>query len=160
MSGVYRLDIPDEALLGGADDCTVVVRGASGTNGAVITIDLRNYTFISTTGYKLISDQLGSNGGLDVIKGSSITVKIQMVDVNNKPVPIGTATCTVEVYSLANLVTTYPVVVQYQSNGEMTFVLDTTVTNTPGSYNIYVERNNGGSDTVLYGPMKLIVGNL
>ena len=160
MPGIYRLDIPNEALLGGADDCTVVVRGASGTNGAVMTIDLRNYTFISTTGYKLISDQLGSNGGLDVIKGSSITVKIQMVDVNNKPVPIGTAACTVEVYSLANLVTTYPVVVQYQSNGEMTFVLDTTVTNTPGSYNIYVERNNGGSDTVLYGPMKLIVGNL
>ena len=160
MPGVYRLDIPNEALLGGADDCTVVVRGASGTNGAVITIDLRNYTFVTTTGYKLISDQMGANGILDVIKGSSITVKLQMVDVNNKPIPIGTAACTVEVYSINNLVETYPTVIQYQSNGELTFVLDTQVTATPGTYNIYVVRNNGGSDTVLYGPMKLVVSNL
>ena len=160
MPGVYRLDIPNEALLGGADDCTIVVRGASGTNGAVITIDLRNYTFVTTTGYKLISDQMGANGILDVIKGSSITVKLQMVDVNNKPIPIGTAACTVEVYSLNNLVESYPTVIQYQSNGELTFTLDTVVTNTPGTYNVYVVRNNGGSDTVLYGPMKLVVSNL
>jgi hypothetical protein len=40
MPGVYRLDIPNEALVGGADDVTVVVRGASGTNGAVMTIKL------------------------------------------------------------------------------------------------------------------------
>jgi hypothetical protein len=160
MPGVYRLDIPNEALVGGADDVTVTVRGASGTNGAVVSIDMRNYSFISTTGYKLISDQLGANGALDVIKGSSITVKLQITDVNQKPVPIGSATCTVQVYSLNNLVATYPVVVQYQSNGEMTFVLDTAVTTAPGSYNIYVNRNNGGSDTVVYGPMKLTVSNL
>jgi len=161
MPGVYRLDIPNEALLGGADDCTVVVRGASGTNGAVMGIRLeRQTTLISTTGYKLISDQLGANGILDVIKGSSITVKLQMVDVNNKPIPVGSSTCTVEVYSINNLVETYPTVIQYQSNGEMTFVLDTQVTATPGTYNIYVVRNNGGSDTVLYGPMKLVVSNL
>jgi len=160
MPGVYRLDIPNEALVGGADDVTVTVRGASGTNGAVVSIDMRNYSFISTTGYKLISDQLGANGALDVIKGSSITVKLQITDVNQKPVPIGSATCTVQVYSLNNLVATYPTVIQYQSNGEMTFVLDTAVTTAPGSYNIYVNRNNGGSDTVVYGPMKLTVSNL
>jgi hypothetical protein len=40
MPGVYRLDIPNEALAAGADDVTVVVRGASGTNGAVMTIKL------------------------------------------------------------------------------------------------------------------------
>jgi hypothetical protein len=40
MPGVYRLDIPNEALAAGADDVTVVVRGASGTNGAVISIKL------------------------------------------------------------------------------------------------------------------------
>ena len=159
MPGVYRLDIPNEAIIGGADDVTVTVRGASGTNGAVVSIDMRNYSFISTTGYKLISDQLGANGALDVIKGSSITVKLQITDVNQKPVPIGSATCTVQVYSLNNLVATYPTVIQYQSNGEMTFVLDTAVTTAPGSYNIYVNRNNGGSDTVVYGPMKLTVSN-
>jgi hypothetical protein len=42
MPGVYRLDIPDAALVTGSDDVTVVVRGASGTNGAVITISLRS----------------------------------------------------------------------------------------------------------------------
>ena len=40
MPGVYRLDIPNEALEAGADDVTIVVRGASGTNGAVMTIKL------------------------------------------------------------------------------------------------------------------------
>lgn len=40
MPGVYRLDIPNEALAAGADDVTVVVRGASGTNGAVMSIKL------------------------------------------------------------------------------------------------------------------------
>ena len=38
--GVYRLDLPDAAVEAGADDVTVVVRGASGTNGAVMTIKL------------------------------------------------------------------------------------------------------------------------
>lgn len=38
--GVYRLDIPDAALAAGADDVTIVVRGASGTNGAVMTVKL------------------------------------------------------------------------------------------------------------------------
>jgi hypothetical protein len=40
MPGVYRLDIPDAALAAGADDVTIVVRGASGTNGAVLTVKL------------------------------------------------------------------------------------------------------------------------
>jgi hypothetical protein len=40
MPGVYRLDLPDAALAAGADDVTIVVRGASGTNGAVLTIKL------------------------------------------------------------------------------------------------------------------------
>lgn len=40
MPGVYRVDIPDAALAAGADDVTVVVRGASGTNGAVMTVKL------------------------------------------------------------------------------------------------------------------------
>jgi hypothetical protein len=40
MPGIYRVDIPDAALAVGVDDVTVVVRGASGTNGAVMTIKL------------------------------------------------------------------------------------------------------------------------
>jgi len=161
LPGFYRFDLPNEAIDNYTTALGIAIKGAVGTNGAYITAELeQSTTLISTTGYKLISDQLGANGALDVIKGSSITVKLQITDVNQKPVPIGSATCTVQVYSLNNLVATYPVVVQYQSNGEMTFVLDTAVTAVPGSYNIYVNRNNGGSDTVVYGPMKLTVSNL
>ena len=40
VPGLYRLDLPNAALNAGADDVTVVVRGASGTNGAVLTIKL------------------------------------------------------------------------------------------------------------------------
>jgi hypothetical protein len=39
--GLYRLDIPNTALASGSDEATIVVRGASGTNGAVMTINLR-----------------------------------------------------------------------------------------------------------------------
>jgi hypothetical protein len=38
--GVYRLDVPDAAFVSGYDDVTIVVRGASGTNGAVLTVNL------------------------------------------------------------------------------------------------------------------------
>ena len=40
MPGIYRVDIPDAALAAGADDVTLVVRGAAGTNGAVMTVKL------------------------------------------------------------------------------------------------------------------------
>ena len=41
MPGVYRLDLPDAALAAGASDVTIVVRGAAGTNGAVLTVTLK-----------------------------------------------------------------------------------------------------------------------
>jgi len=151
--GLYRLDLPDAAIANGTDSVTVVVRGASGTDGAHIAIDLRNYTYHSTPGYKLISDQLGANGELDIIQGTSTTVKLQIVDTYNTAVPIGAATCTVEVYSSGNLISTYTPTIQYDANGEMTFVLDSVVTTTAGEYKMYVRRNNGGADTTIHGPM-------
>ena len=48
MPGVYRLDVPDAALAAGADDVTIVVRGASGTNGAVMTVKLSSGGLSST----------------------------------------------------------------------------------------------------------------
>ena len=38
--GVYRLDVPNDAFAAGFSDVTIVVRGASGTNGAVLTVTL------------------------------------------------------------------------------------------------------------------------
>jgi hypothetical protein len=40
VPGVYRLDVPNAAFAAGASDVTIVVRGASGTNGAVLTATL------------------------------------------------------------------------------------------------------------------------
>jgi hypothetical protein len=40
VPGVYRLDVPNAAFAAGASDVTIVVRGASGTNGAVLTVTL------------------------------------------------------------------------------------------------------------------------
>jgi hypothetical protein len=41
VPGVYRLDVPNAAFSAGASDVTIVVRGASGTNGAVLTVTLK-----------------------------------------------------------------------------------------------------------------------
>lgn len=38
--GIYRLDVPNAAFSAGSSDVTIVVRGASGTNGAVLTVTL------------------------------------------------------------------------------------------------------------------------
>lgn len=40
VPGVYRLDVPNAAFIAGASDVTIVVRGAAGTNGAVLTVTL------------------------------------------------------------------------------------------------------------------------
>jgi hypothetical protein len=40
VPGLYRLDVPNAAFAAGASDVTIVVRGASGTNGAVLTVTL------------------------------------------------------------------------------------------------------------------------
>jgi hypothetical protein len=40
VPGVYRLDVPNAAFAAGASDVTIVVRGAYGTNGAVLTVTL------------------------------------------------------------------------------------------------------------------------
>jgi hypothetical protein len=42
--GVYRLDVPNAAFASGSDDVTIVVRGAAGSNGAVVTCTLFNPT--------------------------------------------------------------------------------------------------------------------
>jgi hypothetical protein len=83
MPGVYRLDVPDTALAAGADDVTIVVRGASGTNGAVMTVKLSSggltsaqtasavfnaltadYTTHGTFGYNLLRADQDSKEGL------------------------------------------------------------------------------------------------
>lgn len=271
MPGVYRLDLPDAALAAGADDVTVVVRGASGTNGAVMTVKLSSGGLSSTetaqavwnatassyntagsmgeagqrlTGYSLASIQTFSTTGsvgsvtgavtvgtnndktgyalssaantsaadavwnatrsthttagtfgqyvnaelvtpvtqsalvrmgpfqviadgvttpmpLDVQKGAQHGIDIQCVDNNLSAIDITSATVTAKVYnSGGSLVDTYSCTATYAADGRATFTIDTTVTNSPGTYTATITRTTGASDTQVFGPLRIYVRDI
>lgn len=94
MPGVYRLDLPDVALEAGADDVTVVVRGASGTNGAVMTIKLSSGGLTAAqTADAILNRKLDSTGdGTDTL--NERTVRSALRAMRNK-VSVGNGTMTV-----------------------------------------------------------------
>jgi hypothetical protein len=231
MPGVYRLDLPDAALASGADDVTIVVRGASGTNGAVMTVKLssggltsaqtaaavldavgtsyatagsigyaiQNSNVASISGstaaadelegallhngtdyisaelvtpvtsaalvrmgpYEVKADGLGASDPLDIQKGAQHGVDIQCVDGNGNGIDITSATVTAKVYnSGATLVDTYFCTATYAADGRATFTIDTTVTNTPGTYTATITRTTGASDTQVFGPLRIYVRDI
>ena len=248
MPGVYRLDLPDAALAAGADDVTIVVRGASGTNGAVMTVKLSSggltaaqtaaavwdepytsHTTASTFGartllttadnrpavvgtsqhihanvhaivdstvaadelkgallhngtdyisadlltpatsaalvrmgpYEVKADGLGASDPLDIQKGAQHGVDIQCVDAFGSGIDITSATVTAKVYnSGATLVDTYSCTATYAADGRATFTIDTTVTDTPGTYTATITRTTGASDTQIFGPLRIYVRDI
>ena len=240
MPGIYRLDLPDAALAAGADDVTVVVRGASGTNGAVMTIKLSSggltsaqtasavwgaspagydnattfggvinetnqlansldtqvqdvpsnvweemratHTTAGTFGqyvnaelvtpvtsaalvrmgpYEVKADGLGASDPLDIQKGAQHGVDIQCVDGNGNGIDITSATVTAKVYnSGGSLVDTYACTATYAADGRATFTIDTTVTNSPGTYTATITRTTGASDTQVFGPLRIYVRDI
>ena len=201
MPGVYRVDLPDAALAAGADDVTIVVRGASGTNGAVMTIKLSSGGLTSaqtaaavwdearsshvTAGtfgeyvnaelvtpvtsaalvrmgpYEVKADGLGASDPLDIQKGAQHGVDIQCVDAFGSGIDITSATVTAKVYnSGATLVDTYACTATYAADGRATFTIDTTVTNSPGTYTATITRTTGASDTQVFGPLRIYVRDI
>ena len=201
MPGVYRVDIPDAALAAGADDVTIVVRGASGTNGAVMTVKLSSGGLTSaqtaaavwdesrsshvTAGtfgqyvnaelvtpvtsaalvrmgpYEVKADGLGASDPLDIQKGAQHGVDIQCVDAFGSGIDITSATVTAKVYnSGATLVDTYACTATYAADGRATFTIDTTVTDTPGTYTATITRTTGASDTQVFGPLRIYVRDI
>jgi hypothetical protein len=232
MPGVYRLDIPDAALASGADDVTIVVRGASGTNGAVMTVKLSSgglteaqtagavwnavrssyatagtfgeyvntnintgsiadavwdearsgHTTAGTFGeyvnaelvtpvtsaalvrmgpFEVRADGLGASDPLDIQKGAQHGIDIQCVDNNGAGIDITSATVTAKVYnSGATLVDTYSCTATYAADGRAQFTIDTTVTNTPGTYTATITRTTGASDTQVFGPLRIYVRDI
>lgn len=67
VPGVYRLDVPNAAFAAGASDVTIVVRGASGTNGAALTVTLSSGGLTSAQTAAAVWGELtsGYNTGLD-----------------------------------------------------------------------------------------------
>jgi hypothetical protein len=61
VPGVYRLDVPDAAFAAGASDVTIVVRGASGTNGAVLTVTLSSGGLTAAQTAAAVLDAVGSS---------------------------------------------------------------------------------------------------
>jgi len=94
VPGLYRLDLPDAALLAGVSDVTVVVRGASGTNGAVLTITLSSGGLTAAqTADAILNRKLDSTGdGTDTL--NERTVRSALRAMRNK-VSVGTGTMSV-----------------------------------------------------------------
>jgi hypothetical protein len=245
---VYRLDVPNAAFAAGASDVTIVVRGASGTNGAVMTVKLSSggltsaqtaaavwdepytsHTTASTFGartlktvadnrlvnvgtanhieanvhaivdstaaaselsgallhngtdyisaelvtpvtqsalvrmgpFQVIADGVATPMPLDIQKGAQHGIDIQCVDNNLSAIDITSATVTAKVYnSGATLVDTYTCTATYAADGRATFTIDTTVTNTPGTYTATITRTTGASDTQVFGPLRIYVRDI
>jgi hypothetical protein len=232
VPGVYRLDVPNAAFAAGASDVTIVVRGASGTNGAVLTVTLSSggltaaqtaaavwdasrsayatagsfgeyvntnvntgaiadavwdearsgHTTVGTFGqyvnaelvtpvtsaalvrmgpFEVKADGLGASDPLDIQKGAQHGVDIQCVDNNGAGIDITSATVTAKVYnSGATLVDTYACTATYAADGRATFTIDTTITNTPGTYTATITRTTGASDTQIFGPLRIYVRDI
>jgi hypothetical protein len=240
VPGVYRLDVPNAAFAAGASDVTIVVRGASGTNGAVLTVTLSsggltaaqtaaavwgespagyndgttfggvvntiatvandietevgdipiqvwdelrtNHTTAGSFGqyvnaelvtpvtsaalvrmgpYEVRADGLGASDPLDIQKGAQHGVDIQCVDAFGSGIDITSATVTAKVYnSGATLVDTYACTATYAADGRATFTIDTTVTDTPGTYTATITRTTGASDTQIFGPLRIYVRDI
>jgi hypothetical protein len=159
MPGVYRLDVPDEAFAIGADDVTITVRGASGTNGAVVTVSMKGVgsNIVHMGPYKVIADGLGADQPLDIMQGVQAPVSVQVVDVNENGIDITGATVQAKVYNSAGtLVGTYTCTPTYAADGRCTFLLTTDVTNVAGVYSITITRAVGGN-VVVFGPLKVMV---
>jgi hypothetical protein len=248
VPGVYRLDVPNAAFAAGASDVTIVVRGASGTNGAVLTVTLSSggltaaqtaaavwdaatasYVTASSMGartlkttvdnrpvdvgssfhiqsnvhaivdstaaadelkgallhngtdyisaelvtpvtsaalvrmgpFEVRADGLGASDPLDIQKGAQHGIDIQCVDNNGAGIDITSATVTAKVYnSGATLVDTYACTATYAADGRATFTIDTTVTNTPGTYTATITRSTSANDTQVFGPLRIYVRDI
>lgn len=164
MPGVYKFDIPNAVIESGASTASIMLRGANAFNGAFVNINIEQpaqSAYLSTDGYKLLSEYAGSDGVLTVNKRTVTTVKCQITDTNGTAVAIGASTMTVDVYSATNvLLASYTPTVQYAGNGHLTFVLDTQITGASGTYNAYAIRTASTTDRAVFGPLQIKVNEL
>ena len=87
MPGVYRVDVPDAALAAGADDVTIVVRGASGTNGAVMTVKLSSGGLTAAQTASAVWDEPYTSH----TTASTFGARTLLTTANNRPVVVGTS---------------------------------------------------------------------
>lgn len=111
--------------------------------------------------YEVKADGLGASDPLDIQKGAQHGVDIQCVDGNGNGIDITSATVTAKVYnSGGSLVDTYSCTATYAADGRATFTIDTTITNSPGTYTATITRTTGASDTQVFGPLRVYVRDI
>jgi hypothetical protein len=159
MPGVYRLDLPNDAVSAGYGNTTVVVRGATGTNGAVVTIQETQAvgTQLRMGPFTVQADGILTDDRLKLIQGSVHSIDFKMVDAYGTGVD-GTGTVvTAKVYNAAGfLIDTYTCTAMYALDGRYSFAIDSTVTDNVGMYTINIYRQIG-TETNVFGRMKLEV---
>jgi hypothetical protein len=87
VPGVYRLDVPDAAFAAGASDVTIVVRGASGTNGAVLTVTLSSGGLTAAQTAAAVWDAATAS----YVTASSMGARVLKTTVDNRPADVGTS---------------------------------------------------------------------
>lgn len=157
--GVYRLDIPNAAISAGYNQTVVTVRGASGTNGAVVVIQEPPVlgSQVRMGPFTVQADGVLTDERLKLYKGSIHSIDFKMVDQYGTGVD-GTGTVvTANVYNSAGfLVDSYTCTAKYAEDGRYSFAIDATVTNVVGMYTINISRQIG-SEVNVFGRMKLEV---
>ena len=160
VPGLYRLDVPNGAFADGAENVTIYVRGAAGSNGAVVDVSMSypvTAQMVRMGPYKLISNHMGADNPLEVLKGVQAPVDVQLVDNSGGGIDITGATVTAKVYNASSqLIDTYTCTPTYALDGRCSFNLDTTVTDNSGHYTVTVTRQVGGN-IVVFGPLRCLV---
>jgi hypothetical protein len=137
----------------------------SGTFGEYVNAELvtpvTSAALVRMGPFEVRADGLGASDPLDIQKGAQHGIDIQCVDNNGAGIDITSATVTAKVYnSGATLVDTYSCTATYAADGRATFTIDTTVTNTPGTYTATITRTTGASDTQIFGPLRIYVRDI
>jgi len=87
VPGVYRLDVPNAAFAAGASDVTIVVRGAAGTNGAVLTVTLSSGGLTAAQTAAAVWDEPYTSH----TTASTFGARTLKTTVDNRPVDVGTS---------------------------------------------------------------------
>ena len=162
----YAIQNSNVASISGSTAAADELEGALLHNGtdyisAELVTPVTSAALVRMGPYEVKADGLGASDPLDIQKGAQHGVDIQCVDGNGNGIDITSATVTAKVYnSGATLVDTYACTATYAADGRATFTIDTTVTNSPGTYTATITRTTGASDTQVFGPLRIYVRDI
>jgi hypothetical protein len=162
----YAIQNSNVASISGSTSAADELEGALLHNGtdyisAELVTPVTSAALVRMGPFEVKADGLGASDPLDIQKGAQHGIDIQCVDNNGAGIDITSATVTAKVYnSGASLVDTYSCTATYAADGRATFTIDTTVTNTPGTYTATITRTTGASDTQVFGPLRIYVRDI